>query len=139
MGAFSDNIHKMRKQRVIAICTIKAVISIGPAGNQARGTEIGQFFLNCAQSQPAHRRQLADITLPCRIGEKQSQDLCAHLGKKDVQDCWRSFHQVAQSRKLDWFIQSSLSAVFWNEFCAFQKEPWRKITRGQIGRPAMSA
>ena len=94
-GAFSDNVHKMQKQRVIAICAIKAVISIGPTCDQASGAEPGQFFLNCAQSQSTHGHQLADITLPCWIGEKQPQDLCAHFGKQNVQDCRRSFHQSA--------------------------------------------
>jgi hypothetical protein len=48
--AFSNNIHEMRKQRVITIRAIKAVISIGPACDQACGAEISQLFLNCAQS-----------------------------------------------------------------------------------------
>src|SRR5205807_2358799 len=73
------------------------------------GAEIGQFLLNCPKSQSTHNHQLADITLPGWIGEKQPQDFRAHFGKQNIQDCRRSFHLNQPSSANSTVLSSQVS------------------------------
>jgi len=80
-AACLDDTQQMRKERVIPVCAIEPVISVGPVGEDTNRSQVSQLFLNRAKGEAAHAHQFANVTLLFWISKKQPQDLSANLWK----------------------------------------------------------
>lgn len=81
-----DEFYEWRKQCMIAVCSIKAMVAIGPAGDQTDCCKLAQFVLNRVQSETRFARQLANVVLLRRQGEQKLQYLRPDIWKQHLQN-----------------------------------------------------
>ena len=60
---------------MVRIGAIEAMITVGPAPEDSRGPQLGEFLLDGVLVQLAEPRQLAHVEFLARVGEQQPQDL----------------------------------------------------------------
>ena len=58
-----DDAKQLRIQRVITIGSIKTVIAVRPTSDETNRAELTKLVLHSMESEPAHARQLAHVTL----------------------------------------------------------------------------
>jgi hypothetical protein len=58
-----DDAKQLRIQRVIAISSIKAVITVRPTGDETNNAELTKLVLHSVKSEAAHAHELAHVAL----------------------------------------------------------------------------
>ncbi|PYL95079.1 MAG: hypothetical protein DME28_03100 [Verrucomicrobia bacterium] len=73
MFAVPYDVDEVGEKRVIAVCPVESVITIGPARNKFQRAQLAKLILDRGKPKTTHSHQFAHISFLMGRCEKQSQ------------------------------------------------------------------